>query len=110
MGLFDFVGDVIGKVTEPILGPSGLGAPAHLQAQTNQAAISTNKEVALKQLDFQKEQFEWAKTQAQGPLGQTGSYGYPYVSVTQVKAQPSLMLPLAVGAGFFYFFIIRRKR
>lgn len=114
MGLLSSLGGL------PIVGPmiSGMTGYAQAKAQTHAAdlqhasstaALSANKEVALKQLEFDKEKWEWAKEQAKSPLGQTGSYGYPYVSVKQIK-QPSLIVPLAIGAGCFYFFVIKRKR
>jgi hypothetical protein len=84
----------------------------YLKAQTEQAATRAQAEaqaeveIAEKMIEAET---EIAKAQAKS-RGQVGTYGYPYVSVKPGEKKPSLVLPLAIGTGFFYFFIVRRKR
>jgi hypothetical protein len=91
-----------------------VGAKAQVQSagyqyQASAADTAANERIANKSLELDRDKFEFLKTQAASPVGQTGSYGYPYVAVKQYKAAPLITMPIVLAGGLL-FFVFRRKR
>ncbi|MBA7495767.1 hypothetical protein ES702_06356 [subsurface metagenome] len=84
-----------------------------LQYQTINAENISQKTLEEKVVQVDQDKVEFLEKPAQilsaGPLSQTGSYGYPYIAIKQAEPAPLITMPiLLIGAGIFYFFLVRR--
>ncbi|MBA7603113.1 hypothetical protein ES703_10217 [subsurface metagenome] len=80
------------------------------QYQVSEAQILSDERIFEKNLELDREKFEFLKKQAASPIGQTGSYGFPYVAVKQYKAAPLITMPVLLVGGGLLFYFVRRKR
>ena len=87
---------------------------AGYQYQASAAQIESDEKIFEKNLELDRDKFEFLKIQAEreakGPLGQTGSYGYPYVAVKQYEAAPLITMPVLLVGGGLLFYFVRTKR
>jgi len=83
---------------------------AGYQYQASAAQIKSDERIFNQNLELDRDKFEFLKEQAKvTPTSQTGSYGYPYVVVKQVKAAPLITMPIVLAGGLLFYFV-RRKR
>jgi len=107
-----FLSSILSPVTKLLGLEAGAEAQvrsAGYQYQANAAQVASNERISDKALELDRDKFEFLKKQAASPVGQTGSYGYPYVAVKQYKAAPFITMPIILVGGLL-FFVFRRKR